>query len=128
VRLYVDENVPAEIVEELREHHDVVYAGEPERKGRRDVWHLRRAADEGRVLITLDFNDFRHLHRIGTALRVLADIDIAHPGILTAVKDIETATWLRALSGLLSNTDAMAGRFLACHADGTWIEDSWRAS
>jgi hypothetical protein len=128
VRLYVDENVPAEVVDALREGHDVVYANEPSRKGRRDVWHLRRAADEGRILVTLDFNDFRQLHRIGTALQVLADIHIAHPGILTAVKEIETDTWLGALRALLSTPGELSGRFLACHSDGRWVEDSWRAS
>jgi hypothetical protein len=128
MKLYADENVPSEVVTALRRQHDVAYANEMGRKGRRDVWHLRRAADEERVLLTLDFNDFRLLHRITTALRVVADMEVYHPGILTAARNVPSEDWVGAIQDLMGEEGSFEGRFLACHEEGRWVEDTWRAS
>jgi hypothetical protein len=129
LKLYADENVPAEVLIALRSDHDVSYAAKRNGKGKRDVWHLRRAADDSRILLTRDYNDFRLLHRIATALRVVAGLDVAHPGILTVVKGVSADRWAGAIRELVRDADGnLSGRFLACHEDGRWVEDTWRAS
>ena len=60
MKLFADENIAAQIVDQLRQHgHDVLYPPETELSAEDDVW-LERARSEQRTLVT-DDKDFGEL-------------------------------------------------------------------
>src|SRR3990172_1244474 len=98
-RLYVDENLAGDLVEQLRRRgHDTVFAGDSG-EGRTDAWHFHEAFTSERVLLALDRRDYQCFHRLWTTLRIMNVIERGHAGILVAVqtKGFTHAEWLPAL-------------------------------
>ena len=123
-RLYIDENAGALLPGLRRNGHDVAFAKDIG-TGRGDVWHLRRAIAERRVVISLD-SGFYYLHGLWTALVQLEVARVGHSGILTAVQDREFsyAGWLDAIERLLAAGEELSQRILTWHANvSLWGEE-----
>jgi len=126
VRLYLDEDM-ANFLPQLRSiGHDVRFAAEVG-AARSDLWHLRQASIDRRVLITFNERDFRQLHRLWTSLRTLELMDSPHEGILTATAQVGSNAWLLEIDQLLAIQPELVGRMLTWHpAKQEWREDRWR--
>ncbi len=128
-RLYVDENLLG-VVEPLRQAgHDVLSAGDSERRSKSDAWHFREALEAARVLLTLDKRDYTYFHRLWTTLQVLKIVDHGHGGILVAVQagGFTQDGWLGPLGDKLMTPEDIAGRlFRWLPAQNKWEEDAWR--
>ena len=114
VWLYLDEML-GEFVQPLVERgHDVVAATDPFRRSQPDAWHLRRAIDEARILLTRDRGDFEYLHDLWTALHLLGVVPESHSGILS-MKGSDASTWLDAIQARIIDVDGLTGQML------TWL-------
>jgi Domain of unknown function (DUF5615) len=127
VRLYIDEDVSAEIANQLSSDHDVMYSAHSSAKRRTDAWHLQLASVEQRVLLTHNASDFRFLHRIWTSMRAFLAVQTQHAGILTTAGQVTAAAWIPPLRDKLNAGEDLAGRLLVWQpASGSWLEDKWR--
>jgi hypothetical protein len=125
MRLYADEDVELAIVDGLRAAHDVVAVVETPYRRRSDAWHLKRASDEERILITFNVSDYRFLHRVWTTLHING-IAGTHSGILTAPKTMKAAA-LEPLRAVFDSNRNLTGRFLFWNpVVKDWAEDAWR--
>lgn len=105
--LYTDENFPRRVVLELRQlGYDVLTLKEEGKAGKRYPDHsvLEDAAALGRVLVTLDWTDFRHLHEGG---------QIPHQGIVLCKPDNKDPERLAAnIHAALSDKVTMKGEIV----------------
>lgn len=84
---YMDEHVPKAVTEGLRRRGvDVVTVQEAGLQGATDTQHLKRATQEGRVIVTQDA-DFLRLHAAGES----------HRGIVYAPQQMSVREILRSL-------------------------------
>lgn len=125
MRLYADEDVERAIVTALRATHDVLSVVETAYRRRSDAWHLKRASDEQRVLITFNVSDYRFLHRVWTTL-FINGIGNLHHGILTVPKTLKAAA-IEPIAAVLDSPRDFTGRFLFWNpVVQDWAEDAWR--
>jgi predicted nuclease of predicted toxin-antitoxin system len=109
MRILANENVPENMVEELRQRgHDVawIHADAP---GSRDTLVLRRANDEERVLVTFDkdFGELAFRFRLpSTSGIVLLRVTARSPSLLTSIA-----------VGALESRDDWAGHFSVVEPD-----------
>ena len=91
LRFYLDENVPVVIAAELKKRDiDAVTVRDLGLLGDDDLSHLRRAAEQGRVLCTYD-KDFLRLAASG----------VEHAGIVFGLKEIHTiGRWVSRLTNM----------------------------
>jgi len=94
LRFYLDENVQVAVAVELKKHGiDAVTVRDLGLLGDDDLSHLRRAAEQDRVLCTYD-KDF---------LRLAAD-GVEHAGIIFGLKEIHTiGRWVNRLKNMHEN-------------------------
>src|SRR5438874_11380131 len=109
MRLYIDEDVSAEIANQLSSQHDVMYSAHSSAKHITDAWHLQFASVEQRVLLTHNASDFRFLHRVWASMRAFLAVHTRHAGILTTAGQVTPAAWIPALRDMLSAGDDLAG-------------------
>jgi hypothetical protein len=114
-----------------RDGHDVLVTGFPPRAARTDAWHFREAANEGRVIVTLNRSDFLYLHQLWTSLRTFRLVTSHHAGILTAIQSAYWTRdeWLGAIRVKLQQPDALIGRmaaWLRSSSDERWLWEQWR--
>ncbi len=127
MQLYVDEDVAREVALGLRDTHDVIYVPEGPNRAKSDAWHLQQASIALRVLVTVNHNDFKFLHRVWTSMRVFGVTHSRHAGIITATRrPNEASVWIGAINKLLQEEDTLGGRLLVWHATDGWREDDWR--
>ena len=125
--LYADEDVAQQIVLALRQFHDVKYPSEEGTTGYSDVWHLRNALRDGRILLTVNHSDYRFLHRVVTSAHVFDGLPETHTGILSVAQRPEPQEWASAIHSLLSLAEPISGRLLVWHpVRNAWLEDAWR--
>ena len=124
--LYLDEDA-ANFAGSLREAgHGVTLANEVG-PGRTDVWHLNRAARDGRILISFNERDYKYLHRLWTSVWSLGIFSRLHAGIITATAQLEPDVWMPAIEQILRDDPKLAGRMLIwSQASLRWREDDWR--
>ena len=93
-RIYLDEQLDTDITEMLVGYgHDAVHTYDVGNRGAPDSRQLLFAADTGRVLVTLNREDFEELHRWWLALNAWGIMSRAHSGILTTWGDIPASEW-----------------------------------
>lgn len=127
MELYADENMPAAAVAALRIRHDVYYPQELGDKGGSDSWHLREAARLRRALVTVDYRDFRFIHRVLTTVWNFDVLEAAHNGILTVTHQPDFDEWLRAIEELVARRTEFSGRLFVWNTHTrNWDEDDWR--
>ena len=127
VRLYVDEDVAVAVAHALQESHDVTYVNETADRRKTDAWHLRRASGDERILVTVNHNDFKFLHRVWTSMRVFGVTDSQHYGILTVTRTPKSPEgWVEAINAELTDRQSIAGQLLVWHDKAGWREDEWR--
>lgn len=74
MKFLIDECVTPQLAERLRElGHDAAHVGDLNMRGATDAHVLKRALDEGRILVTQDVHDFTGLIGDGTT---------DHPGLI----------------------------------------------
>lgn len=96
-RLYADEDVPRQLVEELRRlGQDVVSVSELKRQGRTEGEVLADAKADGRTVVTHNRRDFEQLHRAATD----------HAGVVSATRDRDVP----ALAGRIDQALAACSR------------------
>jgi hypothetical protein len=127
MRIYADEDLDRRIVDHLRQGHDVWFVTETEHRRKPDVWHLNRAAMDGRVLLTFNEHDYRFLHRVWTTSWVAGAFERPHGGIVTTTRRLVPGDWIPALDALLTSGEGLVGRMMIWHHVALqWDEDAWR--
>lgn len=127
VRLYADEDVSRQIVRLLESTHDVFDPLKQGDAGHSDIWHLREASQDRRILLTVNLHDYRFLHRVLTTRAVFSS-DSSHAGILSVVGTPDASAWSIAIESILGEEATLAGRLLVWHgASQGWREDAWRS-
>lgn len=126
--LYADEDLDRQLVDRLREKHDVLFVTEHRnRRQKSDAWHLAQAAEAGRLLLTFNEHDYRFLHRVWTTSAIIGATGRTHAGIITVTRRITPNEWTGPLLQLLDSTDDFGGRMMIWHHQALrWDEDAWR--
>lgn len=104
-RLYADENFPLVIVELLRTFsHDVLIVQEAGNGGLgipdEDV--LAFAISENRAVLTRNWDDFRHLHRLQPD----------HQGIIICKEDLNTERQATGINEAISTVENLTGKLM----------------
>lgn len=87
IRFYLDEHVPKAVAEGLRRRGvDIVTVQERRLQAAEDERHLKRATEEGRVIVMQDA-DFLRLHEAG----------LSHQGVVYAPQQTSISHMLRSL-------------------------------
>lgn len=87
IKFYLDEHVPKAVTEGLRRRGvDVITVQELGLQAAEDAWHLERASQDGRVVVTQDA-DFLRLHASG----------LPHRGLVYAHQQTAVSHMLRSL-------------------------------
>jgi predicted nuclease of predicted toxin-antitoxin system len=83
MNIYLDDDSAAALLVRLlaREGHDAQLPADVSMSGENDPVHLRHAIDEGRVLLSRNYDDFKELHEL-----VIASGG-KHPGLLLVRQD-----------------------------------------
>ena len=108
MRFYADENIPLDTVIELRRlGHDVLTAYEDGRANNKvpDDEVLRRSTELGRILITINRQDFRRLHESG----------IVHSGIVICTLDLNFARQASGIETVCKNEETCEKELLRVH-------------
>ena len=103
--LYADENVPLRLAEELRRlGHDVLTALDDGKANQAitDADVLARATELGRALVTLNRNDFKHLH-----------FEVAnHAGIVICTEDPDRIGQAQRISNAIANAVELQNKLI----------------
>jgi hypothetical protein len=128
MNLYADEDLDRQLVDRLRESHDILFVTEDaNRRQKSDAWHLGQAADASRVLLTFNEHDYRFLHRVWTTSWVIGATTRRHAGIISVTRRVTPEGWIDPLLRLFDSTDDFRGRMMVWHHVGLkWDEDAWR--
>jgi hypothetical protein len=113
-RLYVDQNLLDIVQPLIGLDHDVISAGEDDRKGKPDVWHFREAIAGRRTILTLD-TDYYYLHGLWVTLVALGITAQPHAGIPTAIQrqaEFSVQDWLPSLQLQLQEPGSLEGQIL----------------
>ncbi len=116
LRIYLDDCAYSKTLVQFLQKagHDVLTPADAGTTGFADDFHLRRASDESRVLITKDVDDFAALHQN----------DPAHSGILGIYqyndpsKDMSAADIVNAIGNLVQAGVPIPGNY--------WILNQWQ--
>ena len=112
-RLYLDEHSGLAIKEILTGYgHDVLNTYDVGNRGAPDSQQLLFAADTGRVLVTLNREDFEELHRWWLALNAWGIMSRDHSGILTTWGDIPASEWAGLVNDLLEQSPELTNRMM----------------
>ena len=93
-RFYLDEQIEADLMALLIQYgHDALHTHAAGNDGAPDTQQLLFAANAGRILVTLNREDFEDLHRLWLASKDWGLADREHAGILTTWGDIPAPQW-----------------------------------
>lgn len=112
-RIYLDEQMDTDLTEMLVGYgHDAIHTYDVGNRGAPDSRQLLFAADTGRILVTLNREDFEELHRWWLALNSWGIMGRDHSGILTTWGDIPTAEWAVLVNDFLQQSQELTNRML----------------
>jgi predicted nuclease of predicted toxin-antitoxin system len=114
MKLYLDDDMASPLLAKLlqQEGHNVQIPADIGLSGEDDPVHFRRAALEGRAIITGNHDDFEHLHLL------LVDLTGHHFGVLIVrrdndpKRDLKPAGIVRALRNLLAANVPISDQFI----------------
>lgn len=104
-KLLADENFPFPVVEHLRRRgHDVVTMKDLGQSGAgcSDEQVLQYAANEGRVILTMDRRDFRSLHRSG----------VSHSGMVICTFNPDWSNFAAQIDQTLQSVPRLTGELM----------------
>ena len=110
-RLYLDEQSRVELKDLLAGYgHDVLHTYDVGNREAPDSRQLLFAAETGRIIVTLDREDFEELHRWWLALNEWGIMRRSHAGILTTWGDIDVTEWAGLINSLLERMPEMGNQ------------------
>ena len=110
-RIYLDEQSRVELKDLLAGYgHDVLHTYDVGRRGALDSRQLLFAAETGRILVTLNREDFEELHLWCLALNEWGVMHREHAGIFTTWGDINAAEWAELINSLLQSTSELTNQ------------------
>lgn len=126
-RFYVDADIGRVAVNSLsRAGHDVEYSIDAGFGQEPDPFHLRHASAENRILVSMNAQDFRTLHRLWKTLVHWGLMAAPHAGIVTASRRTSEETLASAITLLLTLETHFIGRFFTWQVEtGVWHEDKF---
>ncbi|MDP2674825.1 MAG: DUF5615 family PIN-like protein [Dehalococcoidia bacterium] len=124
-KFYVDADVGRRAVVLLQElGHEVEYCIDSDLGDRSDAFHLKRSADNDMILVTMNSQDYRSLHRLWKALAEWGIMAFQHAGIVTVSRQLEASDLVIPIRSLLEREGDLTGKLFTWDVQyGEWHPD-----